>query len=495
MEDPSGMRRFRLWSSLLLLSFVAVPAFAQVAGHPFEFSGQAGIFSPDARSRAKTGPAYGFSLGYRLEPWLVLEGSGLFAPSEADTTGEPTLNFSTFSADLRFNLRPGESKVVPYFLAGMGYGRSNGGGVEPELREKGAASIGAGALFNLMGKPRWYMRAQVRDIFFRNGNDPEFSQHFGAMVGLHYIFGGKYKDVDLDGVRDWLDECPATPIGARVDAKGCPIDSDGDGVPDGIDKCPDTPRGATVDKTGCPADLDADGVFDGIDKCPDTPPGKSVDATGCPNDDDGDKVINGVDQCPNTPSACPVDEKGCPIDSDGDGVCDGMDQCPNTPSGLKVNENGCPVIMIEHETELLDTGTLRLREIQFETNKATIKPESFETLDIVGKILGNWPQLRIEIGGHTDDVGATQANQKLSEARAKAVESYLFEKFPNLDKAQFSAKGYGESRPVVPNRDETSRALNRRVEFVVQNKDVLRKEIEKRRMLQKGEPAPETPKK
>jgi len=478
------MRRL-LWSSLLLLLLVVTPAQAQVAGNPIEVSGQAGIFSPDARSRAKTGYATGFSLGYRLKPWLVTEAYGVFAPSEADTTGEPTLNFSSIGLDLRFNLRPGESKVVPYVLAGMGYARSSGGGVEPETRERGAPSIGAGALFNLMGKPRWYLRAQVRDIFFREINAPEFSQHFGAMVGLHYLFGGKMKDVDLDGVRDWLDECPATPIGALVDARGCPLDADADSVFDGIDKCPDTPRGARVDKTGCPKDSDGDGVFDGIDRCDSTAAGVSVDATGCPNDDDGDKVVNGVDQCPNSPPACPVDEKGCPKDADGDGVCDGMDDCPSTPSGLKVNEKGCPVVLIEHETELLDTGTLRLREIQFETNKATIKPESYEILDIVGRILGNWPQLRIEIGGHTDDVGATKANQKLSEARAKAVESYLLEKYPNLDKAQFSAKGYGESRPVVPNRDETSRSLNRRVEFVVLNKDVLRKEIERRRQVPK----------
>jgi OOP family OmpA-OmpF porin len=487
MEDPSGMRRFRLWSSLLLLPLVAAPARAQVAGHPFEASAQAGIFSPDARARGKTGPAFGFSLGYRMQPWLVTELYGVFAPSEADTIGNPTLNFSSIGADLRFNLRPGENKVVPFALAGLGYGRSSGGGVEPDPRERGAPSIGAGALFNLRGHPRWYMRAQVRDIFFREANDQEFSQHFGAMVGIHYLWGGKMKDVDLDSVRDWIDECPATPIGAKVDAKGCPIDSDGDGVPDGIDKCDGTPRGARVDKNGCPSDADGDGVPDGIDKCDSTAAGASVDSTGCPNDDDGDKVINRLDQCPNTPAACPVDEKGCPKDADGDGVCDGMDQCPDTPPGLKVDAKGCPVQLMEMESELLDTGMLRFNDndIAFETNQADLKPESFEKLDLVGKLLSQWPQLKIEIGGHTDGRGADKANQKLSEARAKSVRTYLLDKFPTLDKSQYTVKGYGESKPVVPNRDEKTWALNRRVEFVVLNKAELKKEIDRRRQAPK----------
>jgi len=478
------MRRL-LWSSLLLLPLVVTPAHAQVAGNPIEISGQAGIFSPDARSRAKTGYATGFSLGYRLRPWLVTEAYGVFAPSEADTTGEPTLNFSSIGLDLRFNLRPGESKVVPYVLTGLGYARSNGGGVEPEMRERGAPSIGAGALFNLMGKPRWYVRAQVRDIFFREINAPEFSQHFGAMVGIHYVYGGKMKDIDLDGVRDWLDECPATPIGALVDAHGCPLDADADSVWDGIDKCPDTPRGAKVDKTGCPKDADGDGVFDGIDKCDSTTAGVSVDATGCPNDDDGDKVANGVDQCPNTPVACQVDEKGCPKDSDGDGVCDGMDQCADTGPGLKVDDKGCPTELIERETEMLDTGMMRFREIQFETDKADLLPASYPTLDMVGTILVKWPELKIEIGGHTDDRGATKDNQKLSTQRAQSVQKYLLDKYPTLNKSQFTAKGYGESKPIVPNRDDTARSINRRVEFVVLNKDVLKKEIERRRTTPK----------
>ena len=131
-----------------------------------------------------------------------------------------------------------------------------------------------------MGSQRTYLRLQVRDVMFREHAATEFSHHIAASAGLQWAWGGKAKDQDLDGVRNWLDKCPNTPIGAKVDATGCPIDSDGDGVYDGIDKCPNTPKGAKIDKSGCPIDTDGDGVPDGIDKCDNTPKGAKVDGSG-----------------------------------------------------------------------------------------------------------------------------------------------------------------------------------------------------------------------
>jgi OOP family OmpA-OmpF porin len=88
-------------------------------------------------------------------------------------------------------------------------------------------------------------------------------------------------------------------------------------------------------------DSDGDGVVDERDQCPNTPRGITVDARGCPPDSDGDGVPDYLDQCPGTPPGVPVDNSGCPFDSDGDGVADHMDQCPNTPKGATVNEVGC----------------------------------------------------------------------------------------------------------------------------------------------------------
>ncbi|MFI5371121.1 MAG: OmpA family protein, partial [Candidatus Eisenbacteria bacterium] len=277
-----------------------------------------------------------------------------------------------------------------------------------------------------------------------------------------------------------IDQCPQTPIGAKVDPHGCPIDSDRDSVYDGLDQCPNTPIGAKVDKKGCPLDADGDGVPDGIDACPDTPKGATVDAKGCPSDADGDGVLDGIDQCPNTPKGAKVDAKGCPVDSDGDGVLDGLDKCPDTPKGLKVDVNGCPVEMIERETELLDTGMIRLNNVNFETGKDSILADSYGTLDAVGALLAKWPQLKMEIGGHTDNTGSATTNTKLSKARAQAVDNYILAHHPELQAGQYTVKGYGSSKPIATNKTPEGKAQNRRVEFKVLNKDVLRLEIEKR---------------
>ena len=251
------------------------------------------------------------------------------------------------------------------------------------------------------------------------------------------------------------------------------LDSDGDGVRDGADRCPDTPEGATVNDKGCPSDADGDWVPDGLDRCPDTPHGATVDAQGCPSDTDGDGVPDGIDRCPGTPRGTVVGANGCSKDSDGDGVPDDVDKCPDTPEGTRVDIRGCPVSGME--AELLDTGKLRLQNVYFDVNKATIKPESHKALDAAGEVLSKWPELRIEVGGHTDASGSDDYNQKLSAARAQAVLAYLTSKFSSLRKDQYTAKGYGESQPVATSETPEGRVQNRRVEFTVLNREVLRK--------------------
>ena len=112
--------------------------------------------------------------------------------------------------------------------------------------------------------------------------------NWGFQAGLSLLLGKHGDgDRDQDGVLDSADQCPATPVGDKVDATGCslPKDADGDGVTDNLDRCPATPAGDRVDATGCslPKDADGDGVLDAADKCPNTPAGTAVDATGCPS--------------------------------------------------------------------------------------------------------------------------------------------------------------------------------------------------------------------
>lgn len=243
-------------------------------------------------------------------------------------------------------------------------------------------------------------------------------------------------------------------------AEAKPADFDGDGVPDKRDSCPNTPAGTPVDGKGCPVDSDNDGINDKLDACPNTPAGATVDAKGCPVDSDGDRVPDYADQCPNTPPGTNVDAKGCTIeppkpaiaDTDGDGVADGIDQCPNTPPGSKVTANGCAV-----------NQSLVLKNVHFAFNKAVLTNDSKTVLDVVARTIIDSPGFTIEIGGYTDAIGSDAANQKLSEARANSVRSYLISK--GVAANVLSAKGYGEANPVASNDDETGRADNRRVEM------------------------------
>lgn len=106
--------------------------------------------------------------------------------------------------------------------------------------------------------------------------------------------------------------------------------------------------------------------------------------------------------------------------------------------------------------------TYTLTKVLFNTAEAVVLPESFPELDALAAYLQEEPELRVEIGGHTDHIGETQANATLSENRAKAVCQYLAEK--GVAPERLIAKGYGESKPVAGNETEAGRKRNRRVE-------------------------------
>ena len=429
----------------------------------------------------------GGRFGWRSS-WYGVEGAGGFTPTREDVASGVDVDFWHASGNVM--LFPYQSRNGDVFLFG-GYGYSKLSPTAGSEAHFGTVELGGGVhlwMTDVIG-----LRLEARNVSMMQKSPAKFLDNNLVLGGgLEWAIGAKPRDTDVDGVPDKRDKCPDTPRGAKVDANGCPIDTDKDGVFDGIDACPGTPQGCRVDAKGCPIDSDGDGVCDGLDKCPDTPKGATVDPAGCPMDSDGDGVLDGLDKCPDTPAGATVDSTGCPKDSDGDGVLDGIDKCPDTPPGARVDKDGCPIEVMEKETELLDTGMIRLNDVNFETGKAVLMPEDSTTLDVIGQVITKWPELKVEIGGHTDSRGSATFNQKLSEARASAVLSYLVLKFQKLKAEQFVVKGYGESKPIAPNTSDLNRAKNRRVEFVVQNKDVLKREIDRRRLLQKSESVPPT---
>ena len=110
-------------------------------------------------------------------------------------------------------------------------------------------------------------------------------------------------------------------------------------------------------------------------------------------------------------------------------------------------------------------ATLRINNIFFEFSKYELLPESFPELNRLAEFMKANTEYKVEIAGHTDDVGAAGVNNALSQNRAKAVAAYLIQ--AGIDPKRIKTKGYGKSKPIAPNDTEENRAKNRRVEFIL----------------------------
>jgi outer membrane protein OmpA-like peptidoglycan-associated protein len=260
------------------------------------------------------------------------------------------------------------------------------------------------------------------------------------------------------------ERCTDRPVAPR------PGDRDGDGYRDDVDRCPDVPENwnGFQDEDGCPddPDLDGDGIPDSLDSCPNLPEDKDgyLDDDGCPDpDNDGDGILDKLDRCPDEPEDPDgyEDGDGCPDpDNDKDGVPDLEDACPIDPG--PADNKGCPK---KPALVVVTSSQIRItQQIHFEFDKARIKPDSFPILDAVVKVLVDYPDISLEIQGHTDNKGTPAYNKKLSQDRADSVRLYLMGK--GISGARLTAKGFGQEVPIETNATDAGRAKNRRVEFM-----------------------------
>jgi len=371
--------------------------------------------------------AFGYTMSEKFDVQFSFYGS------EHNGTGNTTMELQGYGLSLnRVYYR--EGRVNPFLTLGLAKTKSI---YKPGMADEVMSALYGGGLLITIGADRddgsvMQLRA---DLGARRGLTTDTTEKhpvdYVAGIGLQYSWGGS--------------------ASRRV------IDTDGDGVADDLDKCPGTPAGTAVDSSGCPLpqDDDGDGVTNDIDKCPGTPAGARVDASGCELDSDGDGVGDSRDQCPNTPAGAKVDERGCELDSDGDGVVDGQDKCPDTPKGDRVDAVGCSF-----------KEEIKLPGVVFETGKAELKPESLSVLDGAIATLKRYPELNVEVAGHTDSRGSDALNLDLSARRAETVLKYL--KDGGVSNAMTS-RGYGERQPVASNANDDGRQQNRRVVLRVLN--------------------------
>lgn len=156
----------------------------------------------------------------------------------------------------------------------------------------------------------------------------------------------------------------------------------------------------------------------------------------------------------------PVAPSCADLDDDGDGVNNCDDKCPNSQAGQTIGPDGCPVPV-----------SIDLKGVNFDFDRSTLRPDAVAILNEAVQILQRYPELRVEVAGHTDLCGSDAYNQSLSERRASAVYDYLTSN--GIAASRMSGpNGYGESRPLEPTAQTLpgcKNERNRRTELNVQN--------------------------
>jgi outer membrane protein OmpA-like peptidoglycan-associated protein len=389
--------------------------------------------------------------------------------------------FLQWGIDVKYSFANGyilkeKSWFDPYLLVG--------GGLNKWGDVKGSMNFGAGLNLWILKNFGVFIQTQYdytpHAKVSPHANDPRPSF-------MHHSFGfvarfGKGKDSDKDGIPDAEDKCPNDP--GKAELSGCP-DTDGDGIIDKEDKCPTVAGIALLG--GCP-DSDGDGITDADDACP-TQAGPAS-TKGCP-DTDGDGIADKDDACPSLAGpaatkgcpdrdgdgiadkddACPDQKgpattKGCP-DTDGDGIADKDDKCP-TVAGL-AEFGGCPKPALDEtkKVEVQKKLSFAAKNIFFETGKDILKKESLRDLDSVVNIMKQYDFLKLNVDGHTDNVGTEKSNVDLSMKRASAVVDYLTKH--GIAGDRLTAQGFGPNKPVADNKTVQGRAQNRRVELTIKD--------------------------
>lgn len=310
-------------------------------------------------------------------------------------------------------------RVEPFLSLGGGYTWIEEGKYNTFSLRRGANNnVGAGTLNGTLGLSYWFSDyiGITYSSTYKHTFKEYLTKHFQHTLGLAINFGGEVQEEEIEEIIPEI--IP---------------DSDGDGINDNLDRCPNVVGVAS--NNGCPP--------------------KPVEV-----DSDGDGLLDSVDNCPKVKG--PASNKGCPLpDSDNDGIIDSADRCPTVP-GIAEN-NGCPYDEVKVGDRDSKLNMLSKR-ILFDTSKTSFKQETYVILSEIAKIMKQHPEAEFKLEGHTDSVGDSNMNMKLSERRVKAVRDYLVSN--GVSASALITEAFGESKPTASNATREGRKQNRRVEVI-----------------------------
>ncbi len=385
------------------------------------------------------------------------------------------------------------NRIAPFVAFGAGYAHHSSQG-----------SLGAGVI-----KDKDYM---VVLPFASAGVSLLTKWNTTLDLGVKYHYSNT-DQIDVNSAKDWNDSwlTPFVGLGIHFGAKK---DSDGDGIPDKKDKAPYDAEDfdGFQDNDGIPdPDNDNDGILDVYDKAPNDPEDFDgfQDNDGIPDpDNDNDGILDIYDKAPNDPEDFDgfQDNDGIPDpDNDNDGIPDIRDMAPGTDETVRngidtretyndyEDEDGVPDVKPETpkpeepkpeqpkpeepkpeqpkpeepkpEAALDMEKDLVLHVVHFETNYYKISAADKLLLDAVAAGLKKFPNVRLQVQGHTDSTGPLDFNTRLAVNRAQVVKDYLVSK--GIAASRLEVKGFGPDKPVDTNDTVEGRAANRRTDFII----------------------------
>jgi len=394
----------------------------------------------------------------------------LFSPFASETsnpylyTGVSLLRWKV--TDLPFSVSPNESDNI-----GWNSSLPIGVGIEIAISQEILFDVSGGYTFAFTDNLNYYNSPDKKDGYFDFG------------FGLTFVTGSGENDEDKDGI------VKSVELQLGTDPKN--NDSDSDLLLDGeeINIFNTNPTKKDSDSDGLndydeintyytdPNSVDTDGDnisdFEEIEKYSSNPSLKDSDfdklsdgyevnvynTNPTKKDTDGDRLDDNDEL--HKYKTDPVN-----IDTDSDGLTDGEEIIKYKTNPLIKDSDKILNNKKEQELEFNSETPLILKGITFETNEAKILPESEEILNKTYLSLLKDPTLRIEIRGHTDNVGNADYNIKLSLERAEAVRIWLVKK--GIDALRIKAIGFGESNPISDNSTPEGRNNNRRIEIINQ---------------------------
>lgn len=459
-------------------------------------------------------PAYvaeGF-FGFELSPALELQLNAGYGKYSGKAMFEEGTDFGTYEStiipiNLRFKINPWDLKGWnPYFYVGGGVmnfsvdtkptGVNSGKPVE-ESGWVGIIPAGLGAEIALSERVALDISlggalSTSYDLdSYRSGKDEIWDSYLTAGLGLTFLGENCKVDKDADG----LGKCDEKQIGTDPNNP----DTDGDGLTDGEEFL-------TYQTNPLVADTDGDGLNDGYEV-------KTSKSNPLVADTDGDGLNDGqeVNQYKTNPLVVDSDKDGLtdgdevlkyktdPLkaDTDADGLTDGDEVLKYKTDPLKADTDGDSLSdseeVITNKTNPLDKDTDKgtvddgtevkrgtdplnaeddvvkvgvqyiLEGVNFDVNKATLKPESEARLQKTLTTLKTYSDISVLISGHTDSDGDAKKNQKLSEERAETVKAWFVKN--GIDARRIETKGFGEEKPIADNKTKEGKAKNRRIEI------------------------------